>query len=146
MRFFQGPNLDAQRRPLVPRNMISGSLPGATQIRIGGDQNVLIDGLNKRITVGTSGGESVGMGIVPGTTDEFGFFTLDANGNLTQKTVGGILYFYDESGNLIQKIAVGTRDIYRTDGTNVMRDGILPDDTAGVIVVEDGSEVDDVFA
>lgn len=64
MRFFDAPQLDAQRKPLEPHKMISGNLPGATQIRVGGDENVLIDGLNKRISV-TSDGGTISIGRTP---------------------------------------------------------------------------------
>lgn len=62
MQYYDAQPGEDQRKPLEPKSIISGALPGATQIRIGGNQNILIDGLHQRVSVNTSGGNiSVGV-------------------------------------------------------------------------------------
>lgn len=127
MRYFKPPVLETQRKPLLPKDIISGSLPGATQIRVGGDENILIDGLNKRITVTTSGGTS-GVGTIPGS-NESGFFSQNADGDLVMKIVLGTLYFYDIANGSVNKLRLGE----------------MPDSTYNMVIAKDGIDVDDLF-
>lgn len=73
-------------------------------------------------------GSSVGIGSIPGSTTEYGFFCTD------------------KDGNLIMKIVSGTSYIYRTDKTNVMQSGVLPDKTVGWAVAADGYQVPDGYS
>lgn len=126
MRYFDPPVLDEQRQPLEPHNIISGSLPGATQIRIGGNQNILIDGLHQRITIASTDGSSVGIGSIPGDEGNSGFFSVDASGNLVQKIILGTWYVYDLSTN-----------------KNIMQSGKLPDNSYGQAIAKSGFNVSD---
>lgn len=128
MRFFDAPTDDAQRQQLEPKSIMSGILPGATQIRIGGSSSVLIDGLNQRITI-TNGTSSVGIGAIPGDEGNLGFYSADANGMVIQKIVGGTRYIYRPSN-----------------GENFLQDGILPDGSGGFIITKEGTPVPDVFS
>lgn len=146
MRYFEAPVLEDQRKPLLPHKIISGSLPGATQIRIGGDENILIDGLNKRITVTSAGGSSVGIGTIPGTNN-FGFFSFDQNGNLLKKTEDGVDYYYNTTGDLVLRINAGNLDFYDilNSDTNKLRLGKMPDNSYNLVIAKDNIEVDDLF-
>lgn len=51
------------RSRVLPRNMSSaGMLPGTTVLRIGGDENVLIDGANRRIIISDGTNDRVLIG------------------------------------------------------------------------------------
>lgn len=146
MQYYTAPPGDEQRQPLEPKSIISGSLPGATQIRIGGNQNILIDGLHQQISVTTTGGNitmgatsdgrlamevtntdgtKTGIGTIPGSTD-LGFYTLDTAGNVVQKIVGATRYVYDISTT-----------------KNIIQDGKLPDNTYGQANAKAGFNVSD---
>lgn len=150
MRFFAPAQLEAQRKPLFPHKIISGSLPGATEIRIGGDQNIKISGKDQQISISTDAGtiemgrisatrlglevtntdgSSSGIGIVPGTLDELGFFSTDINGSVVWKQLGPTGYIFD----LVNSV-------------NIMQDGKLPDGTYGSVVAKEGVDVPDVFS
>jgi len=106
----------------------TGNTRGTQTVGYGGAK---IDGANNRIVITNSiDSTSIGMGIIPGsTTNEFGFFSLNA------------------SGEVIMKIINGTRYVYRpTNGENFLQDGILPDGSGGFIITKSGSEVEDVFS
>lgn len=110
---------------ILPRQISSGSTRGTQIVGYG---NTLIDGTNNRITIGTPDGGTIGFGAIPGSlTNEFGFFSEDS------------------AGNLIMKIVNGTWYVFRSDDTNVMQSGILPDGTAGWAVAAPGYEVADGF-
>lgn len=55
MRYFDLPTPELQRKPLVPQKLISGMLPGATEIRIGGNENIKISGKDQQISIVNSG-------------------------------------------------------------------------------------------
>lgn len=81
----------------------TGNTRGTQTVGYGGTK---IDGANNRITIGdsivldgnadtititNSDGTTTGMGLIPGTTDEFGFFSVDPDGNLVLKIVNGLI-------------------------------------------------------
>lgn len=104
----------------------TGNTRGTQIVGFGGAK---IDGANNRIIVtDSSGSGSVGLGTIPGSTD-FGFFSLDANGNVIQKVVMGTTYVYSPTDNF----------------NNFLQMGILPDGTGGWVVAAQGSEVDDLY-
>lgn len=129
MQYVDWPALEEQRKPLVPHKMISGALPGATEIRIGGSQNIKISGRGRNITITTDDGSitfgqkedgglalevvnedgtRTGIGIVPGGT-ELGFYTTDEDGNVVQKIVGPLQSVFDvSSGNNVAQVGVMT--------------------------------------
>lgn len=98
-----------------PYRMGSGVMQGNQSVGFGG---VNIDSDNNRITVGNivldgntntiytehTDGSKVGVGVVPDTTDEFGFFATDSDGTLLIKIVGGTIYTYngDTGANVVQ--------------------------------------------
>lgn len=127
-RYFQTPDRATQRKPLQPHNIISGGLPGATEIRLG-EEGVKISGLDKRITITASDSSTVGIGSIPGDISNFGFFSTDASGNLIQKIILGTWYIYDVNNS----------------NENRMQSGILPDDSIGWAVAKVGSQVEDIF-
>lgn len=148
MNYYDSPPGDVQRQPLEPKSIISGGLPGATEIRIGGNQNIKISGRDQQISVTTTGGmitmgatsdgrlamevtntdgTKTGIGTIPGSTD-LGFYTLDASGNVIQKIVGATRYIYDIST-----------------GKNIIQDGKLPDASYGQVDAKAGINVADLF-
>lgn len=146
MQYYDAPTPGAQTNPIEPKSIISGMLPGSTEIRLG--NNIKISGKNQQIRVNTTAGNVVfgatddgrlamevtnsdgtktGIGQIPGSTD-LGFYTLDAVGNVVQKIVGPTRYIYD-----------------LTTTKNIMQDGKLPDSSYGLISVKPGLNVSDIF-
>lgn len=81
-----------------PDSMLAGTMRGTQNVGSGGAQ---IDSANNRIILtNPSDGSTVGIGIIPGsTTNEFGFFSQDAQGNLIFKIVNGVFDIYDLTTN-----------------------------------------------
>lgn len=127
MRYFDPPQLEPQRKPLVPNKLISGMLPGATQIRIGGSAGIVIDGKNNRITLTSADGSVSGLGVIPGDASSFGFFNTDSTGAVVLKIVQGTKYVYNPD------------DSYN----NITQDGLLPDGSGGFAVAKATYDVAD---
>lgn len=146
MEYYDAPPPPEQTNPIEPKSIISGQLPGATEIRLG--NNIKISGKNQQILVNTANGSVVlgatddgrlamevtnadgtktGIGQIPGSTD-LGFYTLDSAGNVIQKIVGPTRYVYD-----------------LTTTKNVMQDGKLPDATYGWAVAATNKNVSEGF-
>lgn len=146
MQYYDAPTPGAQTNPIEPKSIISGMLPGATEIRLG--NNIKISGKNQQIRVNTTAGNVVfgatddgrlamevtnsdgtktGIGQIPGSTD-LGFYTLDAAGNVVQKIVGPTRYIYD-----------------LTTTKNIMQDGKLPDASYGWAVAITNKNVSEGF-
>lgn len=136
-----------------PDSMLAGQLRGTQNVGSGGTQidaannrivlannssvtnasvgaGITLDGNSSTITITNSDGSKVGMGLIPGSTTDFGFFVVDANGNLVSKIVGPTMYAYD--------IANGK--------TNVMQLLKLPDGSYGIAVANTGQNVSAGFA
>lgn len=146
MNYYDAPPDPEQTSPLEPHSIISGALPGATEIRIG--RSIKISGKNQQIKVTTTGGNitmgatsdgrlamevtnadgtKTGIGVIPGLT-QLGFYTLDAGGNVIQKIVGPTQSVYDISTT-----------------KNIMQVGKLPDATYGWAVAATNKNVSDGF-
>jgi len=70
------------------------------------------------------------MGSIPGTDPvEYGFFSLDANGQLIMKIVNGTKYVYNPSDGYV----------------NVTQDGLLPDGSGGFVAAKPGYNVADAY-
>lgn len=93
--------------------------------------NTKIDGANNRIIIeNPADGSSIGLGSIPGTASDFGFFSLDSKGKLVMKIVLGTKYVYDPANNYV----------------NVTQDGILPDGSGGFVAAKPGINVADAFS
>lgn len=146
MNYYDAPSGADQKSPLEPKSIISGALPGATEIRLG--NNIKISGKNQQIRVNAASGNIVfgatddgrlamevtnadgtktGIGQIPGSTD-LGFYTLDAAGNVIQKIVGATRYIYDIST-----------------GKNIIQDGKLPDGSYGDATAKAGFNISDAI-
>lgn len=110
---------------VLPRQLSTGTTRGVQTIGYG---NAKLDGPNNRITIGTSDGGTIGFGSIPGTDNEFGFFSQNANGHLSMKIVDGTFYTYDE-----------------TTGLNTVQMGTLPDGTGGIAGANQGFNVSQGF-
>lgn len=111
---------------ILPRQLSTGSTRGTQTVGYG---NTKIDGSNNRITIGAPDGSSIGIGSIPGSiTNEYGFFSLNEQGEVVLKIVNGTMYVYD-----------------LTTGKNIMQTGRLPDDTYGSVVAKTDINVGDVF-
>lgn len=146
MQYYDAPQNAPQINPIEPKSIISGSLPGATEIRLG--NNIKVSGKNQQILVNTATGSVVfgatddgrlamevtnadgtktGIGQIPGSTD-LGFYTLDTAGNVIQKIIGATRYVYDISTN-----------------KNIIQDGKLPDASYGQATAKAGYNVSDAI-
>lgn len=126
---------------VLPRQLSTGSTRGTQTVgygdtKIDGSNNtitvgdsILLDGGNEVISVTDTTGAVVGMGRIPGTQTEFGFFGTDASGNLVFKYVNGTWYDYDPSTSI-----------------NYMQHGILPDGTGGWAIAAQGDNVSDAYS
>lgn len=120
MNYYDNPPDPDQKSPIEPHSIISGALPGATEIRLG--NNIKISGKNQQILVTTTGGNvvvgstsdgrlaveatnndgsKVGMGDIPGTTN-LGLYSVDSSNHTTavlgkQADGSNSLKFFDAS-------------------------------------------------
>lgn len=118
-------SLESIQSRMIPRQMVTGSTRGTQTVGYGGTK---IDGTNNRITIeNNADGSSIGMGAIPGSTSEYGFFSLDADDNVVMKIVLGTFYVYDGEDDRMQA-------------------GILPDGTINVAIAKDGDSVSDAFS
>lgn len=112
----------------LPRQISTGSTRGTQTVGYG---TTKIDGTNNTITIGAPDGSTIGLGAIPGSpNNEYGFFSLDASGNLIMKIVNGTKFVYDPSNDYV----------------NVTQDGLLPDGTGGFVAAKPGINVNDLFA
>jgi hypothetical protein len=112
---------------MFPYKLASGIMQGNQGVGFGGVQ---IDSDNNRILIKNSAdGSSIGMGVIPGTQNEFGFFSLSTDGKLIMKIVNGTKYTYNPDDSF----------------HNVMQDGLLPDGSGGWAVAKTGQDVQDAF-
>lgn len=118
-------SLESIQSRMIPRQMVTGSTRGTQTVGYGGTK---IDGTNNRITIeNNADGSSIGMGAIPGSTSEYGFFSLDSDDNVVMKIVLGTFYVYDGEDDRMQA-------------------GILPDGTINVAIAKDGDSVSDAFS
>lgn len=117
--------LDTDR--VLPRQLSTGSTRGTQTVGYG---QTKIDGTNNTITIAGPDGSVIGMGMIPGsTTDEYGFFSQDVEGNVVMKIVNGTKYVYNPL------------DSYH----NVTQDGLLPDGSGGFVAAKPGFDVADIY-
>lgn len=110
---------------MQPYLLQSGNMRGTQTVGFGGTK---IDGANNRIIITNSvDGSQIGIGTIPGsTTGEFGFFSLDNDGNVIMKIVNGTRSIFDLSDNKI-----------------IIQDGKLPDASYGFAIAKSGFNVSD---
>lgn len=157
MRFVDAPVLPEQRKTkLEPHRIVSGNLPGATQIRIGGDENILIDGLHKRISVTTADGTitfgldpsgDTGIVINDGTTDflkitKNGLVMNDGSTEFMTLNADGMT-FNDGTNDILIIDALGMH--FHDELDERMRVGVQPDDSLNVVVTKPGEDIEEVF-
>lgn len=82
----------------------TGNTRGTQTVGYGGAK---IDGANNRIIItNPTDGTSIGLGLIP-DSDEFGFFSLDAEGRVIYKNIGGTQYYYNPVDDLNNSIIIG---------------------------------------
>lgn len=111
---------------VLPRQLSTGSTRGTQTVGYG---TVKIDGSNNRITIGDTDGSSIGMGSVPTTASDTGFFALDISGKLVWKQVGPTSYTFDPTHSY----------------TNNLQLGLLPDGSTGMVSAKAGVSVASLF-
>lgn len=124
---------------IYSRQLLSGNLRGNQNITgtltitdpDTNSQNITLDGSAQAITVTNTDGSVVGMGLIPDGSNTFGFFTLNANGQLLMKIVGSTIYTYD----LTQNPAVNNMQLLE-----------LPDKSYGMVVAKTGKSVSSLFS
>lgn len=92
---------------VLPRQLSTGSTRGTQTVgygdtKIDGSNNrisvgdsILLDGNSIAITVTNDDGKKVGMGLIPDGSGQFGFFAMDADGNVIATWVGPTLLVND---------------------------------------------------
>lgn len=106
----------------------TGNLRGTQTVGYGGAK---IDGANNRIIVtNPDDNTSIGLGTIPGTTNEFGFFALNDNDELVYKNVMGTQYYYNPQDELNNSIIIG---------------GAPDDGRTGIWVGRDDENVDELL-
>lgn len=91
---------------VLPRQLSTGSTRGTQTVGYGGAK---IDGTNNRFVVTNSvDGTSIGLGNIPGTLNEFGFFSLNDQGVLIYKNVNGTQTYYNPNDNYNPSILLGS--------------------------------------
>lgn len=111
---------------MLPRQISTGSTRGVQTVGYG---TVKIDGTNNRITIGDTDGSSIGMGSIPSTVSDTGFFALDTSGQLVWKQVGPTSYTYDPSNDYVNNLQLG----------------LLPDGSTGMVSAKAGITVASLF-
>lgn len=126
----------------LPRQISTGSTRGTQTVgygatKIDGTNNtisigssILLDGNNEVIQVTSDDGSIVGLGKIPDNSGQFGFFSLDTNGNLIMKIVNGTKYVYDPANGFV----------------NVTQDGLLPNGIGGFVAAKPGIDVNAAFS
>lgn len=123
---FGGVNIDSDNNRITVGNIVLDGNTGS--ITIGDNISISItNGIGTMITTNADGSQN-GMGLIPGTTNEFGFFATDTAGNTVWKQVG-------PTGTIT--------DI--TNAKGIILDGKLPDGTFGTVMAKVGTEVTSVF-
>lgn len=112
---------------IIPRQISTGTMRGTQNVGYG---SAKIDGSNNRITVGAPDGSSVGMGTIPDGSGEFGFFSLNAQGDVIMKIVGGTLYVFDPDN----------------DNNNVIQVGLMTNDVYGAAFAKSGEDLEEALA
>src|SRR5688572_22395653 len=123
-RYFSPPPIDPQREVVYPNKIQSGALPGSTVIRIGGDENVKIDGINRTISATLAGG-TVSLGNIGGSGIP-GISISDGTTTLMEITKDGIKIITDA-------------------GIPLALFGRLPDGTIGIVIAKEGYDVTTLF-
>lgn len=91
--------------------------------------NIVLDGDTNTITTTNDDGSTNGIGLIPGSLTEHGFFATDTAGNVVWKQVGPTGTIHDV-----------------TNDKGVILDGKLPDGTYGSVMAKTGVEVTGVFS
>lgn len=123
---------------IYSRQLLSGNMRGTQNITGAltitdpntNQQNISIDGSAQAITVTNTDGSTVGLGLIPGTTN-FGFFAQDKNGNLVMQIVGPTM---------------STFDLTQSPAINNMQIGKLPDSSYGMVVAKTGKSVSSLYS
>lgn len=112
-----------------PDSILAGQLRGTQNV---GGNGAALDAANNRIILQNPvDGSSVGFGTIPGSpTKEFGFFSLDADGNVIMKIVNGNLYMLDPSAGNIVRLELGK----------------LPDNTYNLATSKPGQDLTTAFS
>jgi hypothetical protein len=123
-----------------PYRIGSGVLQGNQSVGFGGVNidsnnnkitvgNIVLDGNTNTIYTSNEDGSKAGIGIIPGTTNQFGFFATDSSGNVVWQQVGPTGTIFDV-----------------TNSKGIILDGKLPNGTYGSVISKTGTEVTDVFS
>lgn len=111
------PQSDLSR--VIPRQLSSGSTRGTQTVgygntKIDGSNNVisvgdsiLLDGNNSVITVNNDDGSSIGMGLIPDSDGQFGFYSKDSEGNIIMTIIDGTLLMND---TVVGRVLLGKSD------------------------------------
>jgi len=87
---------------MLPRQMQTGTMRGVQAVGTGPK----IDSVNNRFTVGDVEGQVVGMGKIPGSDTELGFFTTDDTGRVVMKIVLQTISGYDPNNNYNNNVQI----------------------------------------
>jgi hypothetical protein len=96
---------------MFPYKLASGIMSGVQGVGFGGVNidsnnnritvgNITLDGSTNTITTENEDGSTVGMGLIPGTT-QFGFFVTDTDGVVVQKIVSATYSINDKTNDRV---------------------------------------------
>jgi hypothetical protein len=109
-RYFQQPSDETQRKPVKPSQIISGGLPGSTVIRIGGDQNVKISGIDRTISVSTAD-STIEVGNIT-DTGQTGIKIKDSSDFTRFRMTPTTWTWYDKTSNTARAIIDTSNDTF----------------------------------
>lgn len=111
------PSMSMERT--LPRQLSTGSTRGTQTVgygltKIDGSNNtirvgdsIFLDGNNGILTVGTSKTGQQGLGDIPNTVNQSGFFQTDITGVVVYKLINGTTYVYNAQDNYVNTILIG---------------------------------------
>lgn len=111
------PNSDLSR--ILPRQLSTGTTRGTQRVGYG---NALIDGSNNIISVGSTQGTQ-GIGNIPNTTNEYGFFQTNSANRIVYKQVQGTQLYYNQLDNYNNSIRSGFAPVGGRPGIWVAKTG-----------------------
>lgn len=112
------PQSDLSR--ILPRQLSTGTMRGTQRVGYG---NALIDGSNNIISVGSTQGTQ-GIGNIPNSVNEYGFFQTNSANRIIYKQVQGTQLYYNPLDAYVNSIRIGGAPVGGRPGIWVGKQGV----------------------